>query len=190
MLEIGCGTGQASGSLAERCSRLLAVELGPRLAAVATRRLVPYPAAEVVVADFDRWTGESGGFDLVFSATAFHWLDPATRFVATVASRRARAGRRPGRGADPPPGPADQVPFDTAVDAGFGRPEFHRFEWTAAYRTADYLDPLRTYSTTLAMSPPTAAGLLRCVGDLIDGRYGGRVAKRYLSELRVTRSPA
>lgn len=48
----------------------------------------------------------------------------------------------------------------------------------------------RTYSTTLAMSPPTAAGLLRCVGDLIDGRYGGRVAKRYLSELRVTRSPA
>lgn len=213
MLEIGCGTGQASVTLAERGSRLLAVELGPRLAAIAARRLASYPAVEVVVADFDRWTGDPGGFDIVLAATAFHWLDPATRFgriaellvpggmLATVATHHVAGGtpgffedvavcyRRYYPGADPPPRPAGLVPFDTDVDPRFGPAEFHRYEWTIEYDTAGYLDLLRTYSPTLAMSGPAAAGLLRCVGELIDGRYGGRVAKRYLTELRLLRRP-
>lgn len=214
VLEIGCGTGQASVALAERADRLLAVELGPRLATLATRRLASHRSAEVVTADFDRWTGEPGGFDVVFSATAFHWLDPATRFgriaellvpggvLATVFTQHVAGGtpgffeeaaacyRRFYPEADPPPVPAAEFPHDTGVDPTFGPTEFHRYEWTIEYGTADYLDLLRTYSTTLAMSGPTAAGLLRCVGALIDGRYGGRVAKRYLAELRVTHSPA
>jgi SAM-dependent methyltransferase len=40
VLEIGSGTGQATGPLAERGCRVVAVELGPRLAAVARRNLL------------------------------------------------------------------------------------------------------------------------------------------------------
>jgi SAM-dependent methyltransferase len=214
VLEIGCGTGQASVALAELGCDLLAVELGPHLAELAARRLAPFGSARVVVADFDRWTPEVAGFDLVFSATAFHWLDPATRFdrtadllapggsLAVVETHHIAGGterffadvqscyRRFDRvrSADDVLRPADQVPHGTDFDTGrYQAPVFRRHEWTAQYRTADYLDLIGTYSGTLDLPPLTAAGLLRCIGQLIDGRYDGRVAKRYLAELRLAR---
>jgi 16S rRNA A1518/A1519 N6-dimethyltransferase RsmA/KsgA/DIM1 with predicted DNA glycosylase/AP lyase activity len=47
VLEIGCGTGQATVPLAERGSRIVAVELGPAMAAVARRNLARFPAVQV-----------------------------------------------------------------------------------------------------------------------------------------------
>jgi SAM-dependent methyltransferase len=79
VLEIGPGTGQLSIALARSGVVLTAVELGPSLAAIARRRLAGFPHAQVVVADFDHWPVPPGAFDLVVAATAFHWLDPATR---------------------------------------------------------------------------------------------------------------
>jgi SAM-dependent methyltransferase len=212
VLEIGCGTGQASVRLAERGYDLLAVELGPRLAEVAAVRLANVGSARVEVADFDLWTPTGPPFDLVFSATAFHWLDPATRMhrtaallrpggmLATVATGHIDGGTRAFfeevqrcyRRFDPatppfsPPVPAEQVPFD--LDAAIGpyrRPVFRRYEWEVEYSTAEYLDVVRTYSGTLAVPPLTADGLLRSIAQVIDGRYGGRITKRYLTELRL-----
>ena len=36
-----------------------------------------------------------------------------------------------------------------------------------------------------ALPPEARAGLLGCIGDLIESRYCGRIRKRYMSELRV-----
>src|SRR5919107_431176 len=47
ILEIGCGTGQATAPLARRGYRILCVELGENLAAIARRNLADYPLAEV-----------------------------------------------------------------------------------------------------------------------------------------------
>lgn len=213
VLEIGCGPGQASVPLAERGYDLLAVELGPRLAELAAERLAPYPSARVVVADFDHWTPDQAGFAVVFSSTAFHWLDPATRYdrtadlladggcLAVAGTRHVMGGterffldvqscyRRYYQGDSDPPPRADQVPYGTFLGSGgrYGKPVFRRYEWDVEYDTADYLALLSTYSATLELSPPAAAGLLRDIGRLIEGRYGGRVAKRYLAELRVAR---
>jgi SAM-dependent methyltransferase len=79
--EIGCGTGQASLALAERGYRLTCVELGTKLAAVASRKLARFPHAEVVNADFETWRPESAGYDAVVAFTAFHWIDPAVRYT-------------------------------------------------------------------------------------------------------------
>ncbi|MDG6108032.1 class I SAM-dependent methyltransferase [Dactylosporangium aurantiacum] len=79
VLEIGCGTGQATVSLAERGYRIVAVELGADMAAVARRNLAPFDAVEVVTAAFEEWPLPGEPFDVVFSATAFHWIDPAVR---------------------------------------------------------------------------------------------------------------
>ena len=56
VLEIGCGTGQATVPLAERGLAVTAVELGAGLAAIARRRLAGFPAAEVVTSAFEDWT--------------------------------------------------------------------------------------------------------------------------------------
>jgi SAM-dependent methyltransferase len=211
VLEIGCGPGQASVALAARGYHLLAVELGPRLAELAAERLAPHPSAAVVVADFDRWTPRRAGFDMIFSSTAFHWLDPATRHQRTAdlltpgghlvlaATRHVAGGterffadvrscyRRYYTGPSDGPPRADQVPPGRGFGGRYGRPVIRRYEWDVEYPTADYLALLSTYSATLELAPPVAAGLLREIGSLIDGRYGGRVTKRYLAELRVAR---
>src|SRR5687768_7131490 len=71
VLEIGCGTGQATVPLAERGCRIVAVELGAQLAAVARRKLARFPAVDVITAAFEEWPLPPEPFDLVVSATAF-----------------------------------------------------------------------------------------------------------------------
>ena len=88
MLEIGCGTGQATVSLARRGYRVLCVELGENLAAVARRNLASYPRAEVLTADFEDVSLPEGAFDLAISATAFHWLDPAVAYPKVARALR------------------------------------------------------------------------------------------------------
>jgi len=46
---------------------------------------------------------------------------------------------------------------------------------------------LRTYSGHQTLDPDALDGLLRCIEELIDDRYSGRVEKRYLNELRLAR---
>lgn len=81
VLEVGCGTGQATVPLARRGYRILAVELGANLAAVARRNLAAYPDATVHVGSFEEYAAEAERFDLLISATAFHWIDPAIRYA-------------------------------------------------------------------------------------------------------------
>lgn len=212
LLEIGSGTGQATRPLAELGADVLAIELGPRLAELTAGKLTGFDAARVLVADFDTWQPGEAGFDVIFSATAFHWLDPATRIdrtadllvpggaLATVATHHVAGGTESFfadvqayyRRFEPdwrphPLRPAGEVPYGDPGPGRYGRPVFCRYEWTTGYDTADYLDLLRTHSRLLILPPPAAEGLLRGIGQLIDGRYGGRISKRYLTELRVAR---
>src|SRR5437660_10369184 len=55
LLEIGCGTGQATEPLAERGYAIVAVELGLGGAAGARRRVAAFPSVSVAVAPFEHW---------------------------------------------------------------------------------------------------------------------------------------
>ena len=88
VLEIGCGTGQATVALAERGYRIVAVELGTEMATVARRNLARFDSVEVVTAAFEDWPLPDEPFDVVFSATAFHWVDPAIRVPKSVDALR------------------------------------------------------------------------------------------------------
>ena len=92
VLEIGCGTGQATMPMARRGYRMVCVELGANLAAVARSKLAAYSQVEVVVGNFETWPVEPGTFDLVMSATAFHWIDPATRYQKVARALRPGGG--------------------------------------------------------------------------------------------------
>jgi SAM-dependent methyltransferase len=214
VLEIGCGTGQATVALAERGYRILAVELGAEMATVARRNLARFDSVEVVTAAFEDWPLPDEPFDVVFSATAFHWVDPAVRvsksadalrpggLLATVGTEHIAGGSEAFFVAvqdcyerfDPatPPGlrqqPASDIPKDDrelAASGRFGSARFHRYEWELDYSTAEYLDLLLTYSGHRALPAAQRSGLLTCIAGLIDGNHGGHVVKRYLTELKV-----
>ena len=80
VIEIGCGTGQATVPLAERGLAVTAVELGPELAAIARRRLTGFPAAEVVTCSFEDWQPQEAVFDAVVAVNCLHWIDPQLRY--------------------------------------------------------------------------------------------------------------
>jgi SAM-dependent methyltransferase len=216
ILEVGCGTGQATIDLAVRGYAVVAVEMGAELAAIARRRLAGNAAAEVVVADFERWELPAEPFDAVVSATAFHWIDPEIRFI------KAAGALRPGGTLaiidtdhvaggtesffvdvqdcyerwDPTTEPGLRLQAASAIEpdvdeaarsARFGPTTVRRHEWDRAYPTADYIDLLLTYSGHLALEPTARAGLLDCIAALIDDRYGGVITKRYLTTVRLAR---
>ncbi len=74
----------ATVPLARRGYRVLCVELGENLAAVARRNLASYPRVEVGTGDFETYPLKEGALDLAVSATAFHWLDPAVAYLKTA----------------------------------------------------------------------------------------------------------
>ena len=84
LLEIGCGTGQATLPLAERGYTITCVELGERLAATAQRKLAAFPSVSVINANFETWQPEHLGFDAVVAFSAFHWLAPDLRYTKTA----------------------------------------------------------------------------------------------------------
>ena len=88
LLEIGCGTGQATLPLAERGFGILAVELGAQLAEVARRKLAAFPRVEIVTSSFEEWDPGDARFDAVVSFNAFHWIDPDVRFAKPAALLR------------------------------------------------------------------------------------------------------
>jgi SAM-dependent methyltransferase len=88
VIEIGCGTGQATLALAERRYRITCVELGEQLAAVARRNLVGFPEVEVINADFETWQPGLGEFDAVLAFTAFHWIAPDVRYAKAASLLR------------------------------------------------------------------------------------------------------
>lgn len=212
VLEIGPGTGQLTVPLAEFGCRLTAVELGPALAAVARRRLGAFPQVDVEVADFERWELPDEPFDLVVTATAYHWLDPRVR-VAKAAAALRPGGRlavvtthhvaggtqdffdrmqRCYERWDPstPPGFRSPTEDESATDTGefersahFGDVTVWRGAREITYTTDEYLDVLLTYSGHLAMDELSRQGLLACLRELLETRYSGRVTKRYLHEL-------
>jgi SAM-dependent methyltransferase len=81
VLEIGCGTGQATRPLAERGLNVVAVELGANLARRARENLAAFANVAVEVGGFEEWSAGGRRFNVVFCCNAFHWIDPEVRFT-------------------------------------------------------------------------------------------------------------
>ncbi|TXL87709.1 class I SAM-dependent methyltransferase [Streptomyces sp. IB2014 016-6] len=75
VLEVGAGTGQATGILPRFFSQVTSMEPGFRLNQEASRRLSDDDRVTVHRSTFEAWSG-TDTYDCVFSASAFHWADP------------------------------------------------------------------------------------------------------------------
>ena len=77
LLEVGCGTGQATRSLAAFGCSLTAIEPGADMAALARRRLATFANVTVETSTFERWDDRGARFDVLVAASAWHWVDPS-----------------------------------------------------------------------------------------------------------------
>jgi SAM-dependent methyltransferase len=216
VLELGCGTGQATLPLAERGYRIVALDLGEHVAALASRKLAAFPSVEVVAAAFEEWALPDEPFDAVVAATSFHWIDPARRVakaadalrpggaLAVISTHHIAGGDAqffedvqrcyerwmPGTRAGSGLPSAAEIPSDSEElnrSDRFAPAVLRRHEWELTYSTSEYLDLLQSYSGHRALEPRGRTRLLACIAELITRTYGGEVTKRYLTELRVAR---
>lgn len=79
VLEVGCGTGQLTESLARFGFSLTAIDIGASMIEEARRRLAG-SAVMFEVSSFEELAAAEGSFDLIISGTAFHWIDPEVKF--------------------------------------------------------------------------------------------------------------
>jgi len=97
ILEIGPGTGQATKRLLSMGGSVVAIEPSHELADRLRVEVGGADGFDVVEAPFEDADLASSSFDLVASATAFHWLDPEVALpkIATSRSPWSRARFRP-----------------------------------------------------------------------------------------------
>ena len=74
VLEVGCGMGEFARFLAERCQRVLALDLSPRMIEAARARSKYHPNVEYLVADAASWAFPRERFDCVVSIATLHHL--------------------------------------------------------------------------------------------------------------------
>ena len=82
-LEVGAGTGKATRLFAGRGVTVTACEPDPAMAVVLRRRTTGLPV-EVVISTFEAYGPGEGPYDLLFSASAWHWTDPGRRWDLTT----------------------------------------------------------------------------------------------------------
>jgi SAM-dependent methyltransferase len=214
MLEIGPGTGQATRDLVARGADVTAVELGPNLAAIARRNV---PQATIVIADFDTWELEQADFDAVVSFTAFHWLDPDTKYAKVA--RLLRAGGAlavteieyvtvPGGDtfwADvrddyeavlpdvdfdlPPPEEAvGDLRAELEASGFFPEIEIRRHRWDVTFTVDEWIDILGTFSPNLAAGPAITEPLFARIRARLEARPDRSVTQHLLATLNLART--
>jgi SAM-dependent methyltransferase len=217
LLEVGCATGKATIPLARRGFAITCVELGPELAAEARSNLAGLGDVEIVNAAFETWPRGPEPFDLVFAATAWHWIDPAVRY------RKAWEVLRPGghlafwnathvfpAGGDPffreiqdvydeigeglPPGAAEltasELPdYEEEVLASglFEDVAVRHFGWEIDYDADGYIRLLNTFSGHIAMESWQRDRLYGEIRRRLAERPGGLLRRGWGSVLHVAR---
>jgi SAM-dependent methyltransferase len=218
LLELGSGTGKATTAMARPGYQIVCLEPGASMAAVARARLGHRPGVQIVNTKFEAWDPAGDSFDLIFAATAWHWVDPA------IGYRKAAGLLRPGgalaiwaahhafpAGFDPffteiqavydslsgspampwpPPRPEDVPGAAAEIEASgyFGAVTTRRYIWQRDYTADQYIALLETFSDHLAMGPSDRGALYAEVRERIGRRPGQAVTRHWLVILNVART--
>lgn len=180
LLEIGCATGIATRALLQRGFSVVCVGMGPQLAQGARDRMAGLPV-EVHVASFEDWNADPGSFDLVYAATAWHWVDPAVRyrkahqllrpnghlafwsaqhafpvdfdpFFAEIQAVYAEIGEsHPGEWPPPLPEAVPDASAEITASGLFSDVVVRRYAWELEYTAEQYVSLLNTFSGHIAM---------------------------------------
>ncbi|MGD0055896.1 MAG: class I SAM-dependent methyltransferase [Acidimicrobiales bacterium] len=207
VLEVGPGTGQATGALLARKARVTAVELGLHLSELLRKNFQTQVRLEVILSSFEEVQLEPCSFDAVVSATAYHWIDEPVRltkpaqllrpggWLAVIDTVPVQASTdhgffdrsqavydRYGDTSNRPtlPVPDDATSFivpDLERSENFGAPALYRYRWDQTYETTAYIDLLRSFSATHTMERAPREAFLLDMNSLIEDEFDGYVTR-------------
>lgn len=216
ILEIGCGTGQATIPFAEQGYSMTCLDIGRELLARAVQNCAAYPQVEFELSSFEDRKVTEATYDLVISATAFHWIPPEVGYpkVAYVLKDTAYLALFWNYAPTPYTGFAQAVqtiyqemipewePVSSkpsveeriqqtrlAIDKTglYESVQVRRYPWERDYDTQTYLRLLNTYSDHRQLEESRKLYLFAGIGELIEKQYGGIVTRPYLAVLYIAK---
>jgi SAM-dependent methyltransferase len=213
LVEIGAGTGQATLPLARRGYHITAIELGSHMVALLRRQLQDYPKVKIVAGAFEDAPLPEASFDLVYAATALHWVRPDRRFakpheilkpgghLAIIQTNHVSDEQgdvffhatQPlydkympsADGEFRLPLAKDIQPLAQLQAKLFKLTYFAWFPLVVEYSAQEYVQLLGTYSPHLALKPAVRTAFYTELQRLIDDQFGGKVAKHYAMALTL-----
>ncbi|MCP3380684.1 MULTISPECIES: class I SAM-dependent methyltransferase [unclassified Bradyrhizobium] len=213
VLEVGCGTGQATKSFATRDLQIVAIDPGPEMVRTARESLAGFDNVELVEATFEAWSQDKAPFRLIVAAQSWHWVAPELRFVKAAkllspdgslavfghvptglpASLLERFKdiylRHTGRWGPPPEAwYLPSGPFKGWFDESglFGAVEHRCYPWKWQHTTSSYANFLGTRSEFRMLTPTIREELRNDISKAID-RHGGEFEVDYETHLYMAR---
>lgn len=214
-LEIGVGTGKATGPILDTGCRIVGIEPGERLAALARARFRSCGRFSLDNRTFEAFDAEPDSFDLVYAATAFHWIPEEygyrrvfallksggafARFAYHAGPDRGRLAlteeiQRAYRRFMPAPEPKEFGEADARMLAGvaarygFVDAEYWLYGQTKDFTADQYLELLQTYPNHMALDEPDRRGLFEEIHAAIE-RHGGTMTVYYAVDMELARKP-
>ncbi len=210
VLEVGSGTGKATGLWADAGYDVLCLEPSEEMAAIARRNFSERGNVTIETVGLEDWPVEPEAFDLVTAAQAWHWVPEeiglpkahdALRLSGGVALfwnwERERPTNidvvfdevyqrvAPELVKEPLKQRVGEVIRDQlAASPLFGDVTVRRYPWEKTYTAATYVDLLGTHSDHRMLPDDTRSGLHDGVAAVIDG-LGGAVTIGYTTEVLI-----
>ncbi|MFD1175881.1 class I SAM-dependent methyltransferase [Paenibacillus puldeungensis] len=215
-LEIGIGTGKATLPFLKTGCKVTAVELGKDLAEYVKQKFSEFRNFEVINLDFEQYTAEGNQYDLIYSATAFHWIPQELGLtkaysLLTPGGTIALFWNHPfvGRGDDalhqeirkayakyrPPEKTLTEFdesslkPYTDALSTyGFKDVRAKIYRQTRQLNAQEYISLLNTYSDHRALEEKVKAGLEYEIAQSID-KFGGLITIYDTIDLYLAKKP-
>lgn len=200
-LEIGIGTGQATTPILKTGCKLTAIELGENLADYSKHKFTAYDNFNIINIDFEGYSAINNQFDLIYSATAFHWIPEQIGFTKVFNLLKSSGvialfWNHPHRDNDAMHvglqkaydkyRPSSQKPnieftenscqkyINLLNEYGFVYVTSKLYHQTRILNTNDYISLLNTYSDHRAMDNEARIGLEYEISDVIN-QFGGKI---------------
>lgn len=216
VIEIGIGGGQATLPILKTNCKLTAVEYGENLANVCCEKFKQYPNFSVVVGKFEDVYFENNSFDLIYSASAFHWISEELGY--TKAFNLLRSGGVFARFANhpfkdkvhiglheamqkiyavympkslPPNEYSELEAMDRANIAekyGFIDISYKIYNRTRTFTSNEYIELLGTYSNHIAIEEKTRNRFFSEIKEVINS-FGGKITINDTIDLQLARKP-
>ena len=193
VVEVGSGSGQATLPVLKTGCELIAAEYGENFSKFLMEKFKDYPKFSVKTGKFEELDFPSDSFDLVFSATAFHWVPEEIGYKKVFDMLKqggafARFANRPQNCKnDPELGAEIQVLYDEYYNAQHKIKSGTKKWFTERVFTAsEYTQLLGTYSDHIAIEESIRNVFFAKIEDAIN-RHGGTITISDTMDLELAR---
>lgn len=217
ILEVGCGSGVATVDFARLGYEIDAVEPNLEFCRLARQNCAAYPQVNIIPQTFEEWQVESGKYQIVLAANAWHWIASDIKYVkASEALQKNGAlvllwnmslepSREVHRALDEvyqqiAPSISPQYEGkDTQEeilqglgkligDSGlFEAPVTETIACDRVYEVDRYLELLSSYSQYIALDAPTREALFSGLRSAIDQQFEGKIQLFNLSAYQIAK---